>query len=113
LFWTSLIPLATRFVGEHPTLPLAVAVYGLVLGANLLAFALLRLHIAHMTETGPALDAHHMRILRRNLVGTALYGVSVPLAFVSVFISMIIFAAVLAMFFLPEPLPKRLPEESR
>jgi uncharacterized membrane protein len=111
LFWTSLIPLATRFLGDQPLLPLAVAVYGLVLGANLLAFALLRLHIVRMTETGPALDAHHMRILRRNLLGAALYGASVPLAFVSVFISMIIFAVVLAMFFLPEPLPRQLPEQ--
>jgi TMEM175 potassium channel family protein len=110
LFWTSLIPLVTRFLGDHPLLPLAVALYGLVLGANLLSFALLRLYIVRMTETGAALDAHHTRILRRNLFGAALYGASVPLAFVSVFISMVIFAAVPAMFFLPEPLPKKLPE---
>jgi uncharacterized membrane protein len=109
LFWASLIPLVTRFLGDHPVLPLAVALYGLVLGANILAFALLRLRIVRMTETGAALDAHHTRILRRNILGAALYGASVPLAFVSVFISMAIFVAVPAMFFLPEPLPKPLP----
>jgi uncharacterized membrane protein len=110
LFWTSLIPLVTRFLGDHPLLPLAVALYGLVLGANLLSFAALRLHILRMTDTGAALDAHHGRILRRNLFGAALYGASVPLAFLSVYASMVIFAAVPAMFFLPEPLPKKLPE---
>jgi uncharacterized membrane protein len=110
LFWTSLIPLVTRFLGDHPTLPLAVALYGLVLGANLLSFAALRLYIVRMTETGAALDAHHTRILRRNLIGAALYWASVPLAFLSVYISMAIFVAVPGMFFLPEPLPKQLPE---
>jgi uncharacterized membrane protein len=109
LFWASLIPLVTRFFGDHPLLPLAVALYGLVLGANLLSFALLRLHIVHMTETGAALDAHHTRILRRNVIGAVLYGASVPLAFVSVYIAIVIFFAVPAMFFLPEPLPKKLP----
>ena len=50
------------------------------------------------------------RLLRNTAVGAVLYAASVPLAYVSIYISMAIFAVVPAMFFLPEALPGKLPE---
>jgi hypothetical protein len=72
---------------------------------------LLRLYISHRAKTGKAVDAHHGRLLRKTALGAALYAASVPLAYVSIYISMAIFAVVPAMFFLPEALPGKLPEE--
>jgi uncharacterized membrane protein len=111
LFWMSFVPFVTSFLGAHPFEPLAIALYGFVLAVCILALMLLRLHIAHRVKTGKAVDAHHARLLRKSALGAALYGASVPLAYASVYISMAIFVIVPAMFFLPEALPGKLPEE--
>jgi uncharacterized membrane protein len=111
LFWMSLIPFVTGFLGQHPFLPLAIALYGFILAACSLGFLLLRLHVQSVTKTRAAVEAHHLRVLRKTIAGTALYAASVPLAFVSVYISMVIFVIVPAMFFLPEVLPESLPDE--
>jgi uncharacterized membrane protein len=111
LFWMSLIPFVTSFLGQHPFLPLAVALYGFILAGCSLGFLLLRLHIQKVTKTPASVEAHHVRVLRKTILGTLLYTLSVPLAFVSVYLSMAIFLIVPAMFFLPEVLPKSLPEE--
>jgi uncharacterized membrane protein len=111
LFWMSLIPFVTNFLGQHPFLPSAVALYGFVLFACCIGFLLLRLHIARVTKSAAAVDAHHNRALRKTIFGAVLYGASVPLAFVSVYVAMACFLAVPALFFLPERLPKKLPDQ--
>ncbi|MEA2953888.1 MAG: potassium channel family protein [Alphaproteobacteria bacterium] len=110
LFWMSLIPFVTNFLGQNPFLPLAFALYGFVLCACSIGFLLLRVHIAAVTKNVAVLDAHHNRVLRKTIIGSALYAASVPLAFLSVYMSLAIFLIVPAMFFLPEVLPKKLPE---
>lgn len=111
LFWMSLVPFVTGFLGANPFEPRAYALYGAVLSLCILGLMLLRLHIAQRTKTGRAVDAHHRRLLRRTAFGAALYAGSVPLAYVSIYMAMAIFALVPAMFFLPEALPGKLPEE--
>jgi uncharacterized membrane protein len=111
LFWMSLVPFVTGFLGANPFQPLAYALYGSVLSLCILSLMLLRFYIAEWTKTERALDAHHARLLRRTVLGAALYAASVPLAYVSIYIAMVIFAVVPAMFFLPEALPGKLPEE--
>ena len=44
-------------------------------------------------------------------MGAVIYGLSVPLAYFSVYAAMACFLAVPAMFFVPEPLPKELPDQ--
>jgi uncharacterized membrane protein len=111
LFWMSLIPFVTGFLGQNPFLPLAVALYGFVLAGCMLGFVLLRLHIQRVTKSRAVIDAHHARALRKSILGTALYAASVPLAAFSVYLSMAIFVIVPGMFFVPEVLPKSLPKE--
>ena len=82
-----------------------------MLSLCILSLLLLRLHIAHRTKTGKAVDAHHHRLLRKTALGAALYAASVPLAYVSIYIAMAIYVIVPAMFFLPEALPGKLPRE--
>src|SRR5581483_619253 len=106
LFWMSLVPLVTNFLGQYPFKPLAVALYGAILAACVLALLLLRLHIQNVTKTHAVVEAHHARALQKNVIGVALYAASVPLAYLSVYISMLIFTVVPAMFFLPEALPQ-------
>lgn len=102
LFWMSLIPLVTGFWGDHPFDPPAVAAYGFVLFASAAAFTLFRRHLMARENESAELAALHRRIWGKSLLGMGLYLVSVPLAWISPWISIAIFALVPAMFFIPD-----------
>jgi uncharacterized membrane protein len=105
LFWMSLIPLSTGVLGNAPGQPAAVAFYGLVLTATALSFTLLhRCAVLIGSKTGK-LDQIHLVIIKKDSFFTALYALSVPLAFVSIYISMAIFVIVPAAYFFPEFVP--------
>jgi uncharacterized membrane protein len=106
LFWTSLVPLATAFLGENPLSPLAVGFYAVSQFAVVVSFGLLRTYVWQQGHPSADVMALHRRMVWKNAAAAALYVVSVPLAFVSVYFSMTIFAAVLALYFLPESIPQ-------
>ena len=101
LFWMSLIPFSTGFLGENPRLPDAFAVYGFVLAAACGSFTLLRWHAFNQGRDDAGLARVHRVVLRKSILATSLYAVSVPLAYVSIHAAAAIFVAVPAMFFLP------------
>jgi uncharacterized membrane protein len=105
LFWMSLIPFATAYVGNNPTSSIAVAVYGFVLFASASSFVILRRSVANMGEPDERLRELHNRVMRKSLIGATIYGASIPLAFISVYLSMAAFLAVPALFFMPDPVP--------
>jgi uncharacterized membrane protein len=100
LFAISLLPLATRFLGMHPTSARAAAAYGLVAAACTAAFMLLRSHAARMTRN----ELHrsiHRRVIRRTWLFLAIYLASIPLAFISPWLAWACFVIVPPMLFLP------------
>ncbi len=99
LFWMSLIPLPTAFLASHPLMPQACMFYGIVLGGSALAFTLLRSYAA-VAELMP----HHRRYHSSNLIATAAYFSSAPLAFISPYLSYLIFIAIPVWYFLPDKL---------
>lgn len=100
LFWATLIPVVTRFLGSHPSSSRAAAAYAVVgLGATG-AFMLLRSHAARMSNNDLHRDIH-MRVLRRTWLFLAIYGAAIPLAFVSPLLAWACFMAVPPMLFLP------------
>ncbi|MBV8841117.1 MAG: DUF1211 domain-containing protein [Alphaproteobacteria bacterium] len=101
LFWMSLIPLSTAFLGDHPRLPDAYAVYGFVLAAACSGFAGLRWLASRQGRGDAALAQVHRTVMRRSILATSLYAASVPLAYVSIYAAIVIFIAVPVMFFLP------------
>lgn len=104
LFWMSLIPFATAYMGQTNAAPLAVCVYGTLLGTSALAFTFLRVVITRQYKSDDDMLRHHKRIHFKNSFTTALYFLSAPLAFVSVRASFFIFILVPALYFLPERL---------
>ena len=105
LFWMSLIPLSTAVLGNAPLEPAAAAFYGAVLAATAVSFTLLhRCAVTIGSRTGK-LNRLHLLIIYKDSFFTALYVVSVPLAFFSVYISMAIFLIVPAAYFLPDYVP--------
>ena len=101
LFWLSLIPFSTGYMGENHLAPLAVAIYGANMTGSAIAYDLLRAGIATQHADTPALMALHQRARRKNLLGMALYCATVPLAYVSVWASMLVFILIPAMYFMP------------
>jgi uncharacterized membrane protein len=102
LFWMSLIPFVTRYIGLNPKVPFAVALYGAVLTLCAVAFTWLRhavnLHLGRDSEAA----AYHRGKLLKSIYSTALYAASVPLAYVSIHLAYAIFILIPILYFLPE-----------
>jgi uncharacterized membrane protein len=101
LFWMSLIPFVTAYMGENHDVPLAVAAYGVVLTLTSLAYTWLHRVAAQQDQSDPELAKHHQDNVRQAMVSTVLYALSVPLAFVSVYASFAIFVLIPIIYFLP------------
>lgn len=102
LFWMSLIPFVTDFLGKNYRQPMAVVLYGLDLALCGSSFYLLRMELVRQDQANPNLVEYHATMQRKNAFSAALYFLSVPLAYVSVYASFFIFVLIPAMYFLPE-----------
>ena len=108
LFWLSLIPFTTGWMGENHFAPLPTAVYGAVLLFSGIAYLVL----AHAIVAENGKDSELGRALGRDWKGKAslvAYAISIPLAFVNQWISDAIFVAVALIWLAPDPrIEKRL-----
>jgi uncharacterized membrane protein len=102
LFWMSLVPFVTAFMGNSPRDPRAVALYGVVLSFCSVAFALLRWGILQHHRDNPEMFHYHRRNAFKNVYSLLLYIASVPLAFIDVRVSYFIFVFVALSYFVPE-----------
>ncbi len=102
LFWMSLIPFVTAYLGQTHAAPLAVAAYGLVLTLSAAGFTLLRYAVTMDHQGHAGTQEQNRRALRKSLWSSLLYASSVPLAFIHISLSFFIFLLIPAMYFLPE-----------
>ena len=101
LFWLSLIPFATAWIGENPFAPWPVALYGVVFLFSSIAYYLL-------THTLIAL--HGREFVLANAVGRDFKGLSslvmylagIPLAFLSIWISYGLYVLVAIIWLVPD-----------
>lgn len=101
LFWLSLIPFTTAWMGENHYEALPAALYGCVLFFASAAFNLLvRSLIA--TEGRDSRLAHAIANDVKGKASLVLYALAVPLAFVNPWIAAALYVAVAAMWFLPD-----------
>lgn len=101
LFWLSLIPFATGWMGENHVEPMPTALYGVVLLMAGLAYVILQQAIIRDQGEGSLLR----RAVHKDIKGKAsavLYAASVPLAFVSPWISVAIYIGVAVMWIIPD-----------
>jgi uncharacterized membrane protein len=101
LFWMSLVPFVTEFLGKTYRQPMAVALYGLDLTLCSSAFCLLRMELIRQ-EQDFEMKEYHRAIQRKNGISFLLYLSSVPLAYVSIYLSFFVFVLIPALYFLPE-----------
>ncbi len=103
LFWLSLLPVATGWMGENGFDPVAVAVYGGLCVCCGLAYTILGLTITSSQSTERTMGKVVTEQLKtKGLLSTILYLASIPLAFVHPGISCGLFAVVSLMWIVPD-----------
>lgn len=110
LFWVSLIPLSTAYVGTGPLIPDAVAFYGFILLMTTFGFARMRsyslrkglVHKDRDRQLTAKIYRVSIKARTKSYIGVVAYLCSVPLAYVSVYISFAFFIVPPVLFFIPE-----------
>ena len=101
LFWLSLVPFTTGWMGENHNAPLPTAVYGIVLILAAIAYTILvRTILAH---EGP--DSKLARAIgsdTKGYVSLALYAAAIPLAFVHELIADGLYVTVALIWLVPD-----------
>ena len=101
LFWLSLTPFATAWMGENPLAPWPVALYGAVLlFASIAYFILTKRLIAH--QGAGSVLAKAIWSDRKGMVSTFVYIVAIPLAFLRPLLACLCYALVAIMWLIPD-----------
>ena len=101
LFWLSLTPLTTAWLGEAGAETGPVAAYAIVLLGCAVAFSLLTLSLLALHESGSQL-VEAIGSDRKGKVSLAFYAVALALSFVLPWVSIAIFVGVAVIWFLPD-----------
>lgn len=101
LFWLSLIPFVTGWMGENHFAKWPVIFYGLVLIMNAISYTILsRMLIRHHGEN--SLLAHAMGNDGKGKVSLVIYAVAIGLAFVQSWIGFALYIVVACIWFIPD-----------
>jgi uncharacterized membrane protein len=101
LFWLSLTPFATGWMGRNNFAPLPTAVYGVVLLLSAVAYTIL-------VRTIIAAQGPHSRLKEaigsdvKGYASLAMYAVAIPLAFVNRWFAYALYVAVVLMWLVPD-----------
>ena len=101
LFWLSVVPLATAWMGEHPWAKAPTAAYGVVLLMNAIAFSILSALL--LRHEGP--DSKLAKAFGRDYKGKtslAFYVLAIAAAPFAPVISVILYVTVAAIWFVPD-----------
>jgi uncharacterized membrane protein len=101
LFWLSIIPAATAWLGENPLAPVPTAVYGVTLLMPAIAYFLLQQAILHRHGRRSAL-ANALGADFKGKISPVLYLTGIGLAFVMPWISIAAYVLVAAMWLVPD-----------
>ena len=102
LFWLSLVPFATSWMGAHPAAALPTAAYGVVLLLAALAFVVLQVRLVALDPADSPLR-HALRTHGKERLSLALNVAAVALAFVRPWIAQMLYVAGALLWFAPDP----------
>lgn len=110
MFLVSLIPFATAIVGANPLIPIAPAIYGTVMLLTSLCLTLMRsysirkklIHTDRDKSVNLKISRISIRSRTKAIIGTLVYLISIPLAYVNVYFSYACFIIPPIIFFVPE-----------
>ena len=101
LFWLSLIPFGTGWMGENHAAPLPTALYGVLLLMAAIAYTILQTTI--IAQQGPDSKLHEaVGGDLKGKISIALYVTAIPLAFVKSWIAIGLYVVVVLMWLVPD-----------
>jgi uncharacterized membrane protein len=101
LFWLSLIPFATGWMGENHFAPLPTAAYGVALFMPAIAYYLLQMAITH-TQGAHSTLAKLLGSDIKGKISPVIYATAIALAFFNPWISCALYVAVALMWVIPD-----------
>ncbi|HEX4403262.1 MAG TPA: TMEM175 family protein, partial [Polyangia bacterium] len=101
LFWLSLVPFVTGWMGENHFEPVPVAVYGGVLLLSAIAYSILVLAISAAEGPGSKLEAALGSDLKGKISGL-IYLIAIPLAFVTCWLALALYLLVSLIWLVPD-----------
>ena len=101
LFWLSLVPFTTGWMGENHFAPTPTAIYGLDLLLCAVAYFILQREI--IKEQGPgSIVARAVGVDLKGKISPAAYALAIPLAYVSQWIAGALYVGVALMWLIPD-----------
>jgi uncharacterized membrane protein len=100
LFWISLIPVTTAWMGENHFAMMPVALYGVVFFMSGIAYYVLSKCLANHHEN--TILAQAVGENKKAMISVILYAIAIPLAFIQPKFSLMIYAAVAIVWFIPD-----------
>ena len=102
LFWISLIPFTTSWIGRNYDSQLPVTAYGLVLLMSALAYFVLHDRIMKSHSIAAVFEKTVVVFDRKAKISIALYVVGITLSFVNTWIAILCYVAVGVLWFIPD-----------
>lgn len=101
LFWLSLVPFVTGWMGENPFAALPVALYGVVMWMSGLAYYIMVRALTAHHDRGSLLAAA-LGNKTKEYISLSLYTISIPLAFLFPWVSLVLFVIVAIIWLIPD-----------
>jgi len=101
LFWLSLIPFATEWIGENYNAVWPVALYGIILFMASLAYYIL-LHTLIRLHGKDSLLATAIGSDKKGIVSSIIYAIGITTSFISPLIGLILYTAVAGIWLIPD-----------
>jgi uncharacterized membrane protein len=102
LFWLSLVPFATSWMGENSFASLTVAVYAILLNICGISYTILQKSVAACHNDNQQIKLLLKRQTTKGLISIVLYTLAIPLAYFNAYISVGIFFIVSVMWLIPD-----------
>ncbi|HXI45505.1 MAG TPA: TMEM175 family protein [Candidatus Acidoferrales bacterium] len=111
LFWLSLIPFGTSWIGENDFAAVPMAAYGVILLMSALAYGLLVRALIRREGRESTIAVAIGRDVK-GLISPALYAIAIPVALVAPLVAFAIYVGVAVIWFVPDMrIERRLPHE--
>ena len=111
LFWLSLVPFTTAYLGESHASSLAVAIYGADALLCAVGFYVLRHTIVCHTRDDPKLQQLHQMTEKKNRVAIFIYALAMPAAWLSPKLALALILTPAVMYFIPDRNAEQLARE--
>jgi uncharacterized membrane protein len=102
LFWLSLIPFATGWMGENHFAQNTVVLYAILLLVCGLAFTILQICVERVTKNNPNLVQAFSYVMRKGIFSIVCYSMAIVLAYYNTLFSGILFCIVAIRWLVPD-----------